>query len=73
MTLTEKQKHDLKKFVKELELYRGRHTELVSVYIPKGYDIIKIIQHLDQEKGTASNIKSASTRKNVITALEKMV
>ena len=73
MTLTEKQKHDLKKFVKEMELYRGRHTELVSVYIPQGYDMNKIIQHLDQEKGTATNIKSASTRKNVITALEKMI
>jgi len=72
MALTEKQKHDLKKFIKELELHRGRHTELVSVYVPKGYDIIKIIQHLEQEKGTATNIKSASTRKNVISALEKM-
>ncbi|MCK4522305.1 MAG: peptide chain release factor aRF-1 [Nanoarchaeota archaeon] len=73
MSLTEKQKHDLKKFIKKLELYRGRHTELISVYVPAGYDIIKIIQHLEQEKGTASNIKSASTRKNVITALEKMI
>jgi len=72
MTLNEKQKHDLKKFIKELENFKGRHTELVSVYTPKGYDLIKIIQHLDQEKGTATNIKSASTRKNVITALEKM-
>lgn len=72
MALSEKQKHDLKKFVKEMEQYRGRHTELVSVYIPKGYDMNKIVQHLDQEKGTATNIKSASTRKNVISALEKM-
>jgi peptide chain release factor subunit 1 len=73
MSLTEKQRHELKKFIKELESHRGRHTELVTVYIPTGYDITKIIQHLDQEKGTATNIKSASTRKNVITALEKMV
>lgn len=72
MPLTEKQKHDLKRFVKELESYSGRHTEFVTVYIPQGYDIIKIIQHLDQEKGTASNIKSAVTRKNVVSALEKM-
>ena len=34
--LTAKQQHDLKRFVKELELYRGRHTELVTVYIPAG-------------------------------------
>jgi peptide chain release factor subunit 1 len=73
MALTEKQKHELKKFIKELEQHRGRHTELVSVYVPTGYDMNKIINHLSQEQGTATNIKSASTRKNVITALEKMV
>ncbi|MBW2984139.1 peptide chain release factor aRF-1 [Candidatus Woesearchaeota archaeon] len=73
MALTEKQKYELKKFIKELELHRGRHTELVSVYIPAGYDMNKIINHLSQEQGTATNIKSASTRKNVITALEKMI
>ena len=48
MSLTEKQRHDLKKFLKELEFHKGRHTELVSVYIPQGYDMIKIIQPLDQ-------------------------
>lgn len=72
MSLSEKQKHDLKKFVKELELYRGRHTELVTVYVPQDYDMNKIINHLDQEKGTATNIKSSATRKNVIDSLERM-
>lgn len=73
MAITAKQRYDLKKFVKELESYRGRHTELVTVYVPAGYDINKINTHLSQEQGTASNIKSASTRKNVIDALEKMI
>lgn len=73
MNLTSKQRRTLKKFIKELELYRGRHTELVSVYIPAGYDINKIINHLQQEQGTAENIKSTATRKNVIDALEKMI
>jgi peptide chain release factor subunit 1 len=73
MQITEKQKYQLKKFIKELENYKGRHTELVSVYIPKDYDITKIINHLEQEKGTATNIKSSATRKNVIDALEKMI
>jgi len=73
MTLTEKQKYELKKFIKKLNQYRRTHTELVSVYIPQGYDINKIVNHLFQEKGTATNIKSASTRNNVITALEKMI
>ena len=72
-SLTAAQAHKLKKFIKELELHRGSHTELVSVYIPAGYDMNKIINHLSQEQGTATNIKSASTRKNVIDALEKMI
>ncbi|MGM5483186.1 MAG: peptide chain release factor aRF-1, partial [Nanobdellota archaeon] len=46
---------------------------LVSVYIPSGYDINKITTHLSDEQGTAGNIKSPSTRKNVIDALEKMI
>jgi len=73
MAITEKQKFALKKVIRELSQYRGSHTELVSVYIPQGYDLNKIIHHLSQEQGTASNIKSASTRKNVIDALEKMI
>ena len=73
MALSTKQKHKLKKFIKELSNYKGRHTELVSVYAPQGYDMNKIINHLSQEQGTAVNIKSTSTRKNVIDALEKMI
>jgi len=73
MSLTETQRFHLKKFIKELENFRGRHTELVSVYIPQDYDLNKIINHLSQEQGTASNIKSASTRKNVTDALERMI
>ncbi|MDO8740942.1 MAG: peptide chain release factor aRF-1 [Candidatus Woesearchaeota archaeon] len=68
-----KLKFKLKKVIKELDQYKGRHTEMVSVYVPQEYDLNKIIQHLDQEKGTATNIKSTSTRKNVIDALERMI
>lgn len=71
--ITEKQRHELKKFIKGLGKHRGRHTELVSVYIPAGYDMNKIINHLSQEQGTAVNIKSTSTRKNVQDALERMI
>lgn len=71
--VTAQQRYRLKQFLRELEHRRGRHTELVSVYVPAGYDITKIIQHLAQEQGTATNIKSAQTRNNVISALEKMI
>jgi peptide chain release factor subunit 1 len=73
MSLTAHQRFHLKKFVKELDSYRAAHTEFVTVYVPAGYDLIKIMQHLAQEQGTASNIKSTSTRNNVIDALERMI
>ncbi|MBU4283910.1 MAG: helix-turn-helix domain-containing protein [Nanoarchaeota archaeon] len=73
MALTEKQRYELKKFIKKLEVFRRPHTELITVYMPAGYDLNKIINHLKQEQGTATNIKSASTRKNVTDGLERMV
>ncbi len=73
MVMDTRQRRHLLKFIKNLEGYKGRHTELVSVYVPAGYDIIKIIQHLAQEQGTATNIKDSTTRKNVIDSLERMM
>ncbi|MEK6903250.1 MAG: peptide chain release factor aRF-1, partial [Nanoarchaeota archaeon] len=66
-------KQQLKRLLKELRGIRGRHTELVSVYIPAGYDLNKIIGHLQEEQGTAKNIKDAKTRGNVIDSLEKCI
>ncbi|MFT4309261.1 MAG: LAGLIDADG family homing endonuclease [Candidatus Woesearchaeota archaeon] len=71
--LTTLQKRHIRKFINNLKEKRRRHTELITVYVPVGYDIIKIIQHLAQEQGTATNIKSSSTRKNVTDALERMI
>lgn len=68
-----KDKQKLRKFIRNLHLIRGRHTELVSVYIPAGYDMNKIINHLQDEQGTASNIKDKTTRSHVIDSLEKMI
>ncbi len=73
MAIGAKERFQLRKIVHELENYRGQHTELVTVYIPAEYDLVKITQHLAQEADTASNIKSTSTRKNVEAALEKMI
>ena len=73
MSLNTKEKQKLRKFISELESIRGRHTELVSVYVPADYDLNKIINHLQQEQGTASNIKDAKTRNNVIDSLEKTI
>lgn len=73
MTITSVQRFELRKLLNELKSYSGRHTELVTVYVPADYDMNKIINHIQQEQGTATNIKSASTRKNVLDALERMV
>lgn len=65
------QGYKLKKLIREISGKRGRHTELVSVYVPAGFDLNNIISQLSSEQGTASNIKSKATRKNVTDALEK--
>ena len=51
------------KQLKFLSKIRGRHTELVSVYIPAGYEISKVAAQIKDEQGTATNIKSKNTRK----------
>ena len=68
-----KNKLKLKKFITTLSAIKGQHTELVSVYIPQGYDLNKVINHLEQEQQTASNIKSKSTRLRVQSALERII
>jgi len=73
MSIAPQERLKIKRLVKELKTHKAPHTEFVSVYIPAGYELSKIIQHLAEEQGTASNIKSAVTRKNVQGALEKMI
>jgi peptide chain release factor subunit 1 len=68
-----KQEYKLRRILNELKSKRGRHTELVSVYVPKDFDLNGVIGQLSDEQGTASNIKSKSTRKNVVDALERII
>ena len=71
--MTEMTKKELEETLEELENYKGRQTELITVYIPAGYDVNAVQRQLEAEKSTAKNIKSTATRKNVIDALEKLV
>ncbi|MEM1689738.1 MAG: peptide chain release factor aRF-1 [Candidatus Hadarchaeales archaeon] len=66
-------RYQFKKMVEELEAFRGRGTELISVYIPPDFDMAKVLQQLREEYGTAANIKSKSTRKNVQAAIERII
>jgi len=70
--MKEEESFKLKKVIKELQAIRGRHTELVSVYVPAGGNLQDSIDQVKSEGSTASNIKSKSTRKNVVDALEKI-
>lgn len=71
MSLNDKIK--FRKLIKQLQQYRGRHTELITVYLPPGSDITKQIGTLSDEQGTATNIKDKNTSKSVISALERMI
>ena len=66
-------KQELEELLEELEKHHGRQTELITVYIPAGYNVNATQKQLEAEKGTAKNIKSTSTRNNVTDALEKIV
>ena len=54
-----------------LEKKEGRGTELITVYIPPGKQVSEVMNDLRSEWGTAGNIKSKTTRKNVQDALTK--
>lgn len=62
----------LRKTLNTLATKEGRGTELVSVYVPPGKQISDVLNTLRDEYGTASNIKSTTTRKNVMDAIVKV-
>ena len=68
----EEEKYKLKKLIKKLDQVRGRHTELVSVYVPAGHNLDVVRSQIASETDTAGNIKSKTVRTNVVTALEKI-
>ncbi len=65
--------YKIRKTLEELSQKSGRGTELITVYIPKGKQLHEIIGALQQEQGTADNIKSDLTRSHVVDSLGKVV
>ncbi len=61
----------LRKTLNALAGKEGSHTELITVYVPPGKQISDALNLLRNEYGTASNIKSNVTRKNVLDAIVK--
>jgi len=68
-----RRKYEFRRMLEELEKYQGRGTELITVYIPPKRPISDVIAYLRDEYGTSSNIKSKTTRKNVMSAIESIM
>ena len=71
--MTQRQKYDLKRTIEELKHCKGRHTELISLYIPPSKQIFDVVSYLKNELSESQNIKSKTTRKNVLSAIESIM
>ncbi|MBE0519176.1 MAG: peptide chain release factor 1 [Thermoplasmata archaeon] len=71
--LTELQKYEFRRSLEEVEKISGRGTELISLYIPPTRQISDVAAYLRNEYSQSSNIKSASTRKNVQAAISSIL
>jgi peptide chain release factor subunit 1 len=71
--LTARQKYDLKRKLEEIKACKGRHTELISLYVPPTKQISDANSYLKNEFSQSQNIKSKTTRKNVLSAIESIM
>ena len=68
----DKARYDFKKDMQEITSYKGRGTELISVYVPGSKQISDVMAYLRNEQSQASNIKSKTTMKNVTSAIDSI-
>jgi peptide chain release factor subunit 1 len=66
-------RYDFKKAMQEIINYKGRGTELISVYVPSTKLISDVMAYLREEQSQASNIKSKATMKNVTGAIDSIM
>jgi peptide chain release factor subunit 1 len=71
--LSQRQKYDLKRKLEELSKCKGKHTELISLYIPPSKQISDVTSYLKNEISESQNIKSKTTKKNVLSAIESIL
>lgn len=67
------EKYEFKRKLEELHSARGRATELVSLYVPPTKQISDVVAYLRNEYAQSSNIKSKSTKKNVMWAIDSLM
>lgn len=73
LELTQRQKYDLKRKLEEIKACKGKHTELISLYVPPSKQISDVTSYLKNELSESQNIKSKTTRKNVLSAIESIM
>jgi len=71
--LTDLQKYEFRRSLEEVRKLSGRGTELISLYVPPSRQISDVANYLRSEYSQSSNIKSASTRKNVQSAISSIL
>ena len=71
--LTDLQKYEFRRSLEEVRKLAGRGTELISLYVPPSRQISDVSNYLRSEYSQSSNIKSASTRKNVQAAISSIL
>ena len=71
--LNSRERYSLKLFLETIKKYRGRGTQLISLYVPPTKRPEDVSSYLRNEFSESSNIKSKSTRKNVTGAIESIL
>jgi peptide chain release factor subunit 1 len=70
---TQLARYTFKRKLDEIASARGRATELISLYVPRGKQLSDVMAYLRNEYAQSSNIKSRTTRKNVMWAIESLM
>jgi len=71
--MSSKERYKFKRDLEQIEECVGRGTELISLYVPPNKQISDVANYLRNEYSQSSNIKSKSTRKNVMAAIESIL
>ncbi|HEV2429443.1 MAG TPA: peptide chain release factor aRF-1 [Thermoplasmata archaeon] len=67
------ERYSFRRKLEEIAAARGRATELISLYVSPGKQISDVMGYLRNEYAQSSNIKSRTTRKNVMWAIESLM
>src|SRR5580704_16711151 len=69
----ERSRYTFRRKLDEIAAVKGRATELISLYVSPGKQISDVMNYLRNEYAQSSNIKSRTTRKNVMWAIESLM